>query len=65
MVDYKEYLNRLKAAAIRVPISMHFEYPLGGAEHGHDTLSIDGDEVIAAMTRDLKSLKVLMRGAGI
>jgi sugar phosphate isomerase/epimerase len=65
MVDYKEYFAQLKAASIRVPISMHFEYPLGGAEHGRDTLSIDGDEVIAAMTRDLNNLKVLMRDAGV
>jgi len=65
LVDYKSYFSLLKKYAISVPVSMHFEYPLGGAEHGLDSLTIESDEVISAMTRDLQLLRKMFREAGI
>ena len=38
-VDFKSYFGLLKQYAIHVPISIHYEYPLGGAEHGNSTLN--------------------------
>ena len=34
MVDFKKYFSLLKKNNINVPISLHVEYDLGGAEHG-------------------------------
>jgi len=64
-VDFKSYLTTLKTLGINVPVSMHFEYPLGGAEHGASTLTIERDEVIKAMQTDLNAFKALLRAAGL
>ncbi len=56
-VDFATYFRLLKQYQIRVPISLHFEYPLGGAEHGATRLSVHRDVVFAAMRRDLARLK--------
>ncbi len=57
MVDFKKYFGLLKQYAISVPISIHYEYALGGAEHGDRNLTISREEVIAAMKKDLTTLK--------
>jgi len=64
-VDYKSYLTLLKLYAINAPISMHYEYSLGGAEHGATSLTIDRNDVIKAMQKDLNNFKVMLRTAGI
>jgi L-ribulose-5-phosphate 3-epimerase len=64
-VDYKSYLTLLKLYGINVPISMHYEYSLGGAEHGATSLTIDRSDVIKAMQTDLNNFKVMLRTAGI
>jgi L-ribulose-5-phosphate 3-epimerase UlaE len=65
MVDFKNYFAQLKQQQIRVPISMHYEYSLGGAEHGHRELTIDGEQVIDSMKRDLNVLRGMLITAGI
>lgn len=65
MVDFKNYFAQLKQQQIRVPISMHYEYSLGGAEHGHRELTIDGEQVIDSMKRDLNVLRAMLITAGI
>ena len=40
---------------------MHFEYPLGGADRGATSLTIDKAEVISVMKRDLGVLKGWLR----
>lgn len=57
MVDFKRYFSLLKKYEINVPISLHFEYPLGGAEHGNTELSIDKKNVFAHMKKDLTFLR--------
>ncbi len=57
MVDFKKYFGLLKQYGISVPISVHYEYALGGAEHGDRSLTISREEVIAAMKKDLTTLK--------
>ena len=61
MVDFPAYFKLVKKYAVAGPISMHFEYPLGGAEHGERQLSIDRKEVISAMRRDLDILKAWLK----
>ena len=63
MVDFKTYFRRLKQANLRVPVSLHVEYPMGGAEHGATRLSIPQNELFAAMKRDLDRLKQLWAAA--
>jgi sugar phosphate isomerase/epimerase len=65
LVDYKNYLSALKLYGINVPISMHFEYALGGAEHGKTTLTIPRDEVIKAMQTDLTNFRTMLRTSGL
>ena len=63
MVDFKTYFGLLKGADLRVPVSLHVEYPMGGAEHGATRLSIPQNDVFAAMKRDLNQLKELWASA--
>lgn len=65
MVDYKHYLSLLKGYKLEIPVCLHCEYPLGGAESGANTLTINGEEVISAITKDLTLLKQYLREAGL
>ncbi|WP_427622686.1 hypothetical protein, partial [Pseudomonas hunanensis] len=57
MVDFKSYFSLLKKYKINVPISLHLEYDLGGAEHGASHITIDKKVVFANMKRDLLFIK--------
>ncbi|SOD82780.1 sugar phosphate isomerase/epimerase family protein [Spirosoma fluviale] len=63
IVDFKRYFSLLKKYAIQVPVSLHIEYPTGGAEHGATQLTVPQKEVFAAMKRDLKRLRELWESA--
>jgi sugar phosphate isomerase/epimerase len=63
MVDFKTYFKLLKRYNIQVPVSLHFEYPLGGAEHGLSKISVDKEVVFSAMKRDLKKFREMWREA--
>lgn len=56
-VDFASYFKLLKELNVVAPISIHLEYPLGGADHGHRELTIPGEKVIEAMQKDLDYLK--------
>lgn len=47
----------------QTPITMHYEYPLGGAENGAKKLSIPPQELLAAMKKDLVLFKQWMTEA--
>lgn len=64
IVDFKRYFSFLKQYKIEVPVSLHCEYPLGGAESGANTLTINGEDVISAMKKDLITLKNWLDEAG-
>ena len=57
MVDFKKYFALLKQYKINVPVSLHFEYPLGGAEHGGTEITVDKKIIFDAMRRDLRWLR--------
>ncbi|UFH52263.1 sugar phosphate isomerase/epimerase [Spirosoma sp. KNUC1025] len=63
MIDFKTYFNLLKKSQLRVPVTLHIEYPAGGAEHGATKLSVSQNEVFTAMKRDLKRFKELWLAA--
>ena len=57
MVDFDKYLSMLKKYHINVPISMHYEYDLGGAEHGGSNITIDKKEIFSRMKKDVLFLR--------
>jgi sugar phosphate isomerase/epimerase len=62
MVQLQQFFKMLAATSFAGPLQVHFEYPLGGAEHGNATITISQDEVAAAMKRDLQQVRTYMRG---
>jgi L-ribulose-5-phosphate 3-epimerase len=63
MVDFNTYLKFIKQNNIQVPICLHLEYPLGGADQGADKLTVDKKVVFDAMRRDLAKAKELWEKA--
>ncbi|MDQ8182046.1 TIM barrel protein [Pelagicoccus sp. SDUM812005] len=59
MVDFPRYLKLLKEAKIDVPISLHFEYDLGGAEKGRRKIEKSPDFVFESMERDIATFRRL------
>ncbi|MCF3648771.1 TIM barrel protein [Synoicihabitans lomoniglobus] len=58
-VDWPAYFKLLQTHAIDVPASLHLEYDLGGADHGHRQLTVEPAVVYAAMQRDLQRVRKL------
>jgi sugar phosphate isomerase/epimerase len=63
MVDFKTYFKLLKDLKVDVPICLHLEYPLGGADQGAFQITVDKKVVFDAMKRDLARLKELWAAA--
>lgn len=56
-VDFDRYFLLLKKYQINVPISLHLEYDLGGAEHGDKKITINKKIVFERMIKDLRFLR--------
>ena len=56
MVDFKTYFKLLKQYKLNVPVSLHLEHPLGGAERGDTKISVDKKVVFDAMKKDLRKV---------
>jgi len=63
MVDFISYFKLLKKYTINVPVSLHCEYNLGGAEHGSKTPTISKKDIYKALSKDLKTLQNLWKQA--
>lgn len=61
MVDFKKFFRILKDYNINVPVSLHCEYDLGGAEKGNRKISVDPQVVFDAMKKDLQKIQELWR----
>lgn len=57
IVDFNHYLSLLQKNNISCPVSVHYEYPLGGADQGMKTLTVNKKQVLTAMRKDLIFLK--------
>jgi sugar phosphate isomerase/epimerase len=57
MVDFKKFFELTKQHELTCPVSLHCEYPLGGAEHGTNTLTIPEENVVSAIKQDLLKLR--------
>jgi len=57
MVDLPAYAGLLQRLGIAGPTSIHFEYPLGGAEHGQREITVDRKTVLEALRSDVTYLR--------
>jgi L-ribulose-5-phosphate 3-epimerase len=65
LVDYKKFFGLVKRLKISCPLSLHYEYPLGGAEKGSKTITMKKEEILETIARDLKTLKIMLKDAGL
>ncbi|MEI6864788.1 TIM barrel protein [Flavicella sp.] len=63
MVDFKKYFRLLKNYNINVPVTLHMEYALGGAERGDRNIKVKPKVVFDAMKRDLDAVNQLWKEA--
>ena len=64
-VDFDAYLQQLKNLSIACPVSIHYEYDLGGANHGATKPTMSKDKLFAAFRADLQFLKARLRKNGL
>jgi L-ribulose-5-phosphate 3-epimerase len=57
VVDFDAYLKEYIQLGISGPVTMHFEYNLGGAESGKTNPAISYDEIVAYLKNDLRWIK--------
>jgi sugar phosphate isomerase/epimerase len=57
MVDFDLYFKMVKELPANIPIILHLEYPLGGAEEGSKKITVSGDVIKKAMKKDLSFIK--------
>ena len=57
MVDFKQYFELYKSLEIEAPVSIHYEYDLGGAEHGDKNPTMSLDEINKWLKKDITFLK--------
>ena len=60
VVQFELFFSLLAKTGFRGPVSLHCEYPLGGADHGEKKLTISSQRVRSAMKRDLTILRSLI-----
>ncbi|MGW8317099.1 MAG: sugar phosphate isomerase/epimerase family protein [Bacteroidales bacterium] len=60
LVPFEEYFGMLNRLGIEADMSLHLEYPLGGAEHGSSTLNIPVEEFTGRVRADLNYLKSML-----
>ena len=63
MVDFSKYFKLLKSYGLNPPVSLHLEYPLGGAEKGKSIISVDKKVVFDAMQKDLQAVRKIWKNA--
>ena len=56
MVDFDTYFPLLLKYNLDAPVTLHMEYDLGGAEHGHKKVTLNKKELFKHMKRDLNFL---------
>jgi L-ribulose-5-phosphate 3-epimerase len=65
MVDFHAYLAQYKALGLTGPITIHFEYDLGGAEHGNANPTMPLADLSGYLKKDLAWLRQQFREHGI
>lgn len=63
MVDFNAYFKLLKSYNLKPPVSLHLEYPLGGAEKGKSKITVEERVVFDAMKKDIAAIQKLWKEA--
>lgn len=63
IVDFNRYFSFLKKNNINVPISLHIEHNLGGAEKGKTKVTMKKEEIMAIIKKDLDYLQNIWKKA--
>ena len=61
MVQFKKYFEEIKKLTSDAPVSIHYEYDLGGAEHGNREPKMPAEEIYRKLKKDLDFLRAEMR----
>jgi L-ribulose-5-phosphate 3-epimerase len=64
-VDFDAYLTQYKALGLAGPVTVHFEYDLGGAEHGKTNPAMSLADMSGYLKKDLTWLRQQFREHGI
>jgi sugar phosphate isomerase/epimerase len=65
MVNFHKYFELYRAMKIEAPVSIHYEYDLGGAEHGDRNPTMGLDEINLWLKKDITFLKKEFEKHGI
>ena len=65
MVDFEKYFGLYKSLNIAAPVSIHYEYDLGGAEHGSTNPTMSLEEISGWLLKDILFLKSQFRSTGL
>lgn len=65
MVDFEKYFELYKTLEITAPVSIHYEYDLGGAEHGRKDTTMEIEEIALKLKEDLLFLKNMFEKYGL
>jgi sugar phosphate isomerase/epimerase len=57
MVDFDAFLPLARTLPAEIPISLHYEYSLGGAEHGGKSPTMSASDIMRLMKTDLEFLR--------
>lgn len=57
MVDFDAYFKKVKTLEAGIPLTLHMEYELGGAQHGHRQADITPEQMVAVMKKDMAFLR--------
>ena len=57
MVDFDKYFSMIRSLPATVPMCLHVEYSLGGAEHGGKSITMSAAEVMKVMKADLDYIR--------
>ncbi len=60
LVKFDDYFKKLAELKIQADFSIHYEYPLGGAEHGKSELKITKETFVEKVGSDLNYFKSLL-----
>ncbi len=63
MVKFPQFFALLAKTNFNGPVQVHYEYPLGGADKGNRTLSMDRNKIFDFMKKDVVLLKKWMAEA--
>lgn len=59
VINFNHYFKLIRQYNINVPVSLHIEYSLGGAEKGGKNITMDKKEVFRLMKNDLRKIHEL------